>query len=378
LREVKLRCRIITPFFTGSKGLSVQLFRSGIRWFWRAIKCSDNLGELRKLEQKIFGRSKKGFEESRVRISIEYDKDELEKYKGINLLYSTTLPKREREFIKDGFEFEITLDEITSNSFDEQVLNIFLSLLWASIYLGGFGKRARKGGGSLEVIDVKGNNTDLDFIPKAKNSKEVAAWIKNNFKIVQNILSANVDNFCFSYPNLCFSRFIISNESYDSWMDAFLAKPFEHFIKIKHFIKSGRDFPLIFKVIKSENQFYWFVLRIYGNFSNNVTSYKIIDDFWNELKNHGEEHILSMPKILEEIQKKIIKFYNPSKIIFFGSRARGDAKRFSDIDIAIDTDKPISIADIYGPVDLINFNRITDENFKNKIKKEGVIIWKKS
>jgi CRISPR/Cas system CMR-associated protein Cmr1 (group 7 of RAMP superfamily) len=305
-----LRCRIITPFFTGSKGLSVQLFRSGIRWFWRAIKCSDNLRELRKLEQKIFGRSKKDFEESRVGISIEYDKDELEKYKGINLLYSTTFSKREREFIKDGFEFEITLDEITSNSFDEG-LNIFLSLLWASIYLGGFGKTARKGGGNLEVIDVKGNNTDLDFIPKAKNSKEVATWIKNNFKIVQNILSANVDNFCFSYPNLCFSRFII-------------------------------------------------------------------DDFWNELKNHGEEHILNMPKILEEIKKKIIKFYNPSKIIFFGSRARGDAKRFSDIDIAIDTDKPISIADIYGPVDLINFNRITDENFKNKIKKEGVIIWKKS
>ena len=83
---------------------------------------------------------------------------------------------------------------------------------------------------------------------------------------------------------------------------------------------------------------------------------------------------------------KVIKKYNPEKIILFGSRARGDNKKISDIDIAVDMDISFreqrklkeevdNVSGLYS-VDLIFLPKI-DENFRNKILKEGKILYEK-
>lgn len=86
----------------------------------------------------------------------------------------------------------------------------------------------------------------------------------------------------------------------------------------------------------------------------------------------------------------IIKEYNEiTKAVIFGSRARGDYKNTSDIDIALFGDKLnntintkifYQIEDLYIPykIDLINFNTLGDNNkIKENILKEGVEIYAK-
>lgn len=111
-------------------------------------------------------------------------------------------------------------------------------------------------------------------------------------------------------------------------------------------------------------------------------------------KHHDKFHIFRMKvKIKQDRVERIIKNiveimkeYNPDKIILFGSRARGDYKKNSDIDIAVDLELPFrerrklkeridELSGIYS-VDLV-FLAKTNEDFKNHILEEGVILYEK-
>lgn len=73
------------------------------------------------------------------------------------------------------------------------------------------------------------------------------------------------------------------------------------------------------------------------------------------------------------------------KVILFGSRARGDYKQMSDVDIAIkfrkNNDKIYEIKenienkDIIYTFDIINYDKVQNEKFKNYIDDEGEIIF---
>ncbi len=94
-----------------------------------------------------------------------------------------------------------------------------------------------------------------------------------------------------------------------------------------------------------------------------------------------EKYIKYLNKILNEIIK-----LNPNKIILFGSRARGNFRKNSDIDIAVDIELNFRerrklkerIYDISGlySVDLVFLDSI-DEKFKEKILEEGRILYEK-
>ena len=92
---------------------------------------------------------------------------------------------------------------------------------------------------------------------------------------------------------------------------------------------------------------------------------------------------------LEAIVSIIKKYEEVEKAVIFGSRARGDYKDCSDIDIAlfgntlthtINTKIFYDIDELYLPykIDLINFNSIEDEDaIKENILKEGIEIYVK-
>ena len=86
--------------------------------------------------------------------------------------------------------------------------------------------------------------------------------------------------------------------------------------------------------------------------------------------------MLKIEKIANELKKYPVK-----RVILFGSRARGDNLRNSDIDIAVDGDfsfrekrkiieKIDEVAGIYS-VDLVFFDDMSDE-FREKVLKEGI------
>lgn len=94
-------------------------------------------------------------------------------------------------------------------------------------------------------------------------------------------------------------------------------------------------------------------------------------------------------KIIEDIVEILKKYSEITKAVIFGSRARGDYKKASDIDIALFGDKLThtintkifyQIEDLYMPykVDLINFNTLSEKNkIRENILKEGVEIYAK-
>ena len=86
-------------------------------------------------------------------------------------------------------------------------------------------------------------------------------------------------------------------------------------------------------------------------------------------------------EVIEEI-RKLAKKYDVTKVILFGSRARGDFKRTSDIDIAVtggdfarfalDVDEETSTLLMY---DIVNLDWYVQDELLEAIKKEGRILY---
>ena len=89
------------------------------------------------------------------------------------------------------------------------------------------------------------------------------------------------------------------------------------------------------------------------------------------------------PQVLMEIQE-LAKKYGVEKVILFGSRARGDFKRTSDIDLAVkggdfarfalDVDEETSTLLKY---DIIDLDRDIQDELRKSIQKDGRIIYEK-
>ena len=90
------------------------------------------------------------------------------------------------------------------------------------------------------------------------------------------------------------------------------------------------------------------------------------------------------PEVIEEI-RNLAQKYDIEKVILFGSRARGDFRRTSDIDIAVtggdfarfalDVDEETSTLLEY---DIVNLDRDMQDELRESIEKEGRILYEKN
>ena len=89
------------------------------------------------------------------------------------------------------------------------------------------------------------------------------------------------------------------------------------------------------------------------------------------------------PKVIREI-RAIAEQYGIRKVLLFGSRARGDFKRTSDIDIAVtggdferfalDVNEETSTLLEY---DIVNLDREMQDELRESIEKEGLVLYEK-
>ena len=433
MKAITFECETITPMFLGgADGRTPELrppsIKGAMRFWWRAMNGHLPLENLKEEEMEIFGGS--GEKEGRSRIVLRVKSDN-EPEKGINirndynlkwnynrqenrldgddagtgyLLYSTVLGSG-KYYIKDNQKFTV---EIKSQYLD--ALKQAVASFWALAYLGGIGTRARRGAGNIAITNIKDDDnlldeTEPDFLLIGRNCDDVSEWIAHNYNKAKSIVNKNKrTQFISEYSNLSISRFIISSNSFKGWKEALndIGSKFARFrtdnksdifgtaafgLPRKHVKTSNEDVnrrssPLIFKILKVGDKYYWLVLRLSGEFLPEDTvlkdrfklqkpTYEKLDEFWNILKKKGKERLLSLPDRLKEVRAKIEKELSPEKVILFGSKARGDFHKKSDIDIAIETDKSIELADINGAIDIIKLKKI-DKPFKDKIKEEGI------
>ena len=95
------------------------------------------------------------------------------------------------------------------------------------------------------------------------------------------------------------------------------------------------------------------------------------------------EHTGIKPKVIEEI-RTFARKYNIDKVILFGSRARGDYRRTSDIDLAVvgcdfasfalDVDEETSTLLEY---DIVDMSREMQDELRQSIMREGKILYEK-
>lgn len=90
--------------------------------------------------------------------------------------------------------------------------------------------------------------------------------------------------------------------------------------------------------------------------------------------------------IIINIKDVLFKYDEIEKAMIFGSRARGNYKKASDIDIAIFSQNITSTRlnllrndfdelDIIYTVDIVDFYKVSKEELKNNIINEGIIIF---
>ena len=100
-------------------------------------------------------------------------------------------------------------------------------------------------------------------------------------------------------------------------------------------------------------------------------------------------HKLSLSKqLIEQIVSKILEEIKAEKIVVFGSQVRSDHRKSSDIDIAlfgVKNKKTFLLKDKLNEelntlldVDLVSFDDLENEKLKDRILKEGVIIYERN
>lgn len=89
------------------------------------------------------------------------------------------------------------------------------------------------------------------------------------------------------------------------------------------------------------------------------------------------------PQVMEEI-RELARKYDIEKVVLFGSRARGDFRRTSDIDIAVeggnferfalDVDEETSTLLEF---DIVNLNKEMQQDLRDSIRMEGKTLYEK-
>lgn len=93
-------------------------------------------------------------------------------------------------------------------------------------------------------------------------------------------------------------------------------------------------------------------------------------------------------KEFDEMTAIFGKFKNLEKVILYGSRAKGNYKKFSDVDITLEGGN-LTLADLFQIQDLLYesdlpymydvsiFSSITNPDLIDHIRRRGVVIWER-
>lgn len=195
--SVSFELETITPLFmAGADGKTPELrppsFKGMMRFWWRAMRAENNIKTLAKDEAKIFGGTGKGEGKSKISIRISYNK--------LNIKSYSPLPHKNTQFsipAIDTQKFRCILNG--EESYRKEVL----TALKLSLLLGGFGKRSRRGFGSISYKSFNNFEELIDEIKETNiitnNSMSIDKNKSNDSRIV---LSRNINLKEPQYPRI--------------------------------------------------------------------------------------------------------------------------------------------------------------------------------
>lgn len=163
MESITFHCKVITPMFlAGADGQTPELrapsIKGAMRFWWRAMHGHLGVKELRKKEEAIFGGTNTGGRSKVViRVSQPYNLD---------VDSSLLVPHKSfmrQDAIQEGQEFDISLGlSRSTEGFSKKHL---VALFKITCILGGFGKRVRRGMGSVMITGVTSKSDFTDHYP---------------------------------------------------------------------------------------------------------------------------------------------------------------------------------------------------------------------
>lgn len=179
METLKLRIKTITPIFmTGANSEKPELrapsIKGMLRFWWRAINGDLKLGELRSQEKVFFGSAGEDLIKSKFSLQVRYIDSIDSSYKAYPLPHHTgdskcgylnRVPNCEKNgkcnkhFPSTAIAPDKTFELIIRTKGEH--ITYIQNILTASFILGGFGKRSRRGFGSMKIVKI--NNTDFNF-----------------------------------------------------------------------------------------------------------------------------------------------------------------------------------------------------------------------
>jgi len=179
LESETIKCKTVTPLLlTGADGRTPELrppsIKGMMRFWWRAVNGHLSLEELKKQESELFGTSNEKIGQSRIRIRIQDEKLKQNNY--------FLLPHRDAacvNCISPDQNISIILSSYSN-------IQVYINILNLCLILGGFGKRSRRGFGSLEPENVNLKIEDIfELITRVGSSeyemKDDKIFLNNNF-----------------------------------------------------------------------------------------------------------------------------------------------------------------------------------------------------
>lgn len=169
METITFHCKVITPMFlAGADGQTPELrapsIKGAMRFWWRAVNGHLGVEEMRKREGMIFGDTSR-----RSQVNIRVLKQPKKTESNVELLPHKSQPNQRspKECYPKGEEFIVRIlmpqsIRLSENSFFNREMMESLFLLMS--YLGGLGKRSRRGCGSFKVISINKETQDLPSV----------------------------------------------------------------------------------------------------------------------------------------------------------------------------------------------------------------------
>ncbi len=169
--------------------LREQSFKGVMRFWWRAINGNLSLKELKEKEAEIFGNTsgKSSFRMKIFNKDLDYKvyklldyKEEIEqelKKKNLKEQKIKNILKKYEKSKSEGFNPDQTFEIEFKGKNLEKVKNIFI----LSTVLGGFGQRARRGFGSIKILEIDGKDFQFERLNDDNIIKKVIKQINPEF-----------------------------------------------------------------------------------------------------------------------------------------------------------------------------------------------------
>jgi CRISPR-associated protein Cmr1 len=285
-------------FMAGADGSSPELrpseFKGMMRFWWRAIHPHYSIDDMKKKEGEIFGAADEKIGKSKFSISISRPQFPL----NISRFKPVPTKNFQQKAFTPGQNLNIII-RLRDNLYKNSVLNLFK----LSTILGGFGKRSRRGFGSIMITMITEiNNEEFDFkfdfnytpteICNLLNTMVRNTMVGDYFQLQDSkIVRIGPIHEMAKYPYIKEIQIGKEHNDYETLLKIIGESSHKNNCKQTGFAEGKKRFasPIYVSIIKKDNSYLPIITKLNAAFNESFNTHDKSEDFISDILNspHG-------------------------------------------------------------------------------------------